>query len=157
MGLSHHLAKPSQIFLVTLVTLIAFIPHAAAQPRPTDAFQGCQDARAAPQKTAHNTLKPSNSDRVKRRAFASLPVMQAAGNTPDTLAGQCWFRVDGVWTDNKKVTIDRSAAPRGWSSDSPELITLAIGTYTRPGTIMIAPSKNSNKSLVVFDPLDASR
>lgn len=135
----------------------AGMPKAHARSMPVDAFQGCQDARKAPQQAEKpSQAATSNRERINRRVMASLPVVEAS-NAPDALDGQCWFRVDGVWTDNKKITLDRSVIPRGWASDSPELLTLAIGTYTTPNHIMVAPSQNSNTSLTVFDPQDPTR
>lgn len=134
-----------------------YAAESRARSMPVDAFQGCQDARKAPiQAEEPSQAASSNRERINRRVMASLPVVEL-NSAPDALDGQCWFRVDGVWTDNQKVRLDRSVIPRGWASDSPELLTLAIGTYTTPNNIMIAPSKNSNKSLTVFDPQDPTR
>jgi hypothetical protein len=143
--------------IALVLSASTYAPEGWARSMPVDAFQGCEDARKAPQQAAPQTKAgAANRDRINRRVMASLPVVDI-NSVPGALDGQCWFRVDGVWTDNQKITLDRSVIPRGWASDSPELLTLAIGTYTTPGYIMISPSKNSNTSLTVFDPQDPTR
>ncbi|MEO0411127.1 MAG: MAC/perforin domain-containing protein [Pseudomonadota bacterium] len=125
---------------------------------PVDAFQGCKKQRTAPgdPSLASSPIK-SPREVIKDRVFASAPIMQAQAGPPDDLAGACWFRVDGVWTDDRKLSLDMSVDTAGWASDSRELLSLANGTYVRPSMLVIAPSKNSNKELTVIDALAPDR
>lgn len=138
------------------ITSIPFLAPgtATATDMPLDAFQGCKQQTSAP---GAKPAPQSPREKIKQRSFASMPVMEAMANADDQFDGACWFRVDGVWTDDETIVLNRAAFAPGWASDTPELLSLANGTYKRQAHLIIAPSEDSNKTLTVIDAFDPER
>lgn len=136
--------------------------HAAAGQSP-NLFAGCdRDAKPAAQPVAPRDRlaqhAPPTVDRITQRAFASFSLDDLERGVPGPMSALCWARLDGVWRETGQVTLDRNDDPdANWGSDVPELASIANGTYTTPGYLVIAESPDPARVLRVADGLSGER
>ncbi|NGX16350.1 MAC/perforin domain-containing protein [Wenzhouxiangella sp. XN24] len=126
---------------------------AADAGRPGEAFSGCETVIAATPQIASSRQRITDAairvDTLTNREFASFSVDELAGSLGENEIDACWFRLDGVWREDRPISLDTSFVPRGWSSARPELVHLANGTYTTPLHIVVLPSPAPGKMLEV--------
>lgn len=141
----------------TFFALAALTGAAAAQPsaegRPDDAFSGCNTVIAETPQIASSRQRITDAairvDALTNREFASFSVDELAGSLGEDEIDQCWFRLDGVWREDKPISLDTNFIPQGWSSTRPELVHLANGTYTTPMHIVVLPSPEPENFLEI--------
>ena len=124
-----------------------------------DVFTGCQpDQPSAPAGVSPRERIESRVDRVTQRQFAGFTLDEARVNTTDDKQlGVCWMRLDGVWQENRNISLDRSKdQPDIWGTDSPELIVLANGNYTDPRHLFIGSVGRDDQEIWVSDGLSAN-
>jgi len=147
----------SSVMAVGLIVVGMLGPRAAlcaedAGSGQHNIFAGCDsDARApseaSPRDRVHQRAG-ATVDRITQRAFASFSMDDLDRGVPDQMAKLCWARLDGVWRETGQVSLDRSIdVDDTWGSDVPELTTMAIGTYTTPGYLVIAAGSDSERVL----------
>jgi MAC/Perforin domain-containing protein len=139
-------------------------PSRQVQPPPPefltyDVFTGCQpDQPDGPSSVNPRERIEARVDRVTQRQFAGFTLDEARASTDDDKQlGTCWMRLDGVWQENRNISLDRSKdQPDIWGTDSPELIVLANGNYTDPGHLFIGSVGRDDREIWVSDGLSAN-
>ncbi len=87
-------------------------------------------------------------DKITQRSFASFSMDDVQRGVPGNMASLCWARLDGVWRDNHAPMLDREKDnPDVWSSDTPQLISLANGNYTTPRYLVIEDTGQPDETL----------
>lgn len=135
----------------------SWMPRVSAQAPidlPKAVFQGCDDGAMAPpvassprDRTQGHAQSGRQSDRIASRTFASFSLDEIDQSGVDENAMRCWKRLDGVWREAANVVLDHSVDFEGWGSDQPELMSMANGTYTTPGHLVIDAPRNKNEVL----------
>ena len=157
------LAGAASMLAVASLAIGPALARQAPTDGPQDAFQGCEEVELAPATTADPAARltgapggPVEVETTKKtRMLQGLPVDQATADDDKNQA--CWARLDGVWQDDDVVIIDPEVEATGWAADLPSLQTLAHGTYTEPGLLVVMPDTDPEQVLVLVDAFDPSR
>lgn len=127
-------------------------------------FAGCDDRQRAPTVGADADASPRERidkpkvDKITKRSFASLSMSDIEGGVPENMSNLCWARLDGVWRAETSPTLDRSKDDNTvWGSDTPQLISLANGNYTKPDYLVVQDGGNPEQELLVTTGLHSNR
>lgn len=127
--------------------------------RPEEAFSGCETVIANAPHMANSRQRIEDAamgvDRLTSREFASFSVDELARSLGADEIHACWFRLDGIWREDRNVSLDTSFIPQGWNSTRPELVHLANGTYTTPLHIAVLSSPSPESFLRIKTASDA--
>ena len=75
-----------------------------------------------------------------QRAFATVGI----GDADD----RCWARMDGLWRSENPIVLDNGKVNESiWGAESPALLKLANGNYTRPKYLVIVKSPSSDDAV----------
>ena len=118
---------------------------------PVDIFAGCEAqapaAAGSPRERIGQQAAPK-VDKVTQRSFASFSLDDIDKGVPSDMSSLCWARLDGVWREVGQVVLDKSKNNSGvWGSSSPDLLSLANGTYSTPRYIVIVEPADPEKAL----------
>lgn len=127
-------------------------------------FAGCDDRQRAPVAGATDDAAPRERmdkpkvDKITKRSFASLSMNDIESGVPENMSNLCWARLDGVWRSETSPTLDRSRDDRNvWASDTPQLISLANGNYTKPDYLVVQDGDNPDQELMITTGLNSNR
>ncbi len=122
---------------------LCMVIASAASAATADLFAGCDTDERAPATAGGSPRerKEPKVDRITQRSFASFSMADIEQGLPRDMTSLCWARLDGVWRDETRVTLDRKLDDANvWASDTPQLVSLANGNYTSARFVVIEPS-----------------
>ncbi len=137
-----------------LLAGLALSSVAAAQDfnsNPETVFAGCDaDTRAptaSPRDRIDDRMTPT-VDHITERSFASFSMKEIERGVPGEMSSLCWARLDGVWRETGRITLDTSVDVTDvWDSDVPETLAMANGHYTGLRHVVIVESSDPDTAI----------
>jgi hypothetical protein len=125
----------------------------AAPDRPDEVYTGCEDdavitdSGGSPRERILSAA--GQTDPVTERVFRSFSLDEVGQLGAPEFDALCWSRLDGVWSEQMRVSFDKSIAAEGWAAESPSMLEFAHGNYTTPLHLFVEQSGGYESEIVL--------
>lgn len=127
-------------------------------------YVGCDDLVEVEPERQPDESRPSSGDamrdrmavtsvetQTRTRVLQGMPIAEAVASGEDSVDAACWRRLDGMWREDRVITLDKKADVGVWDTPIHSMRSLAHGNYTTARALYIAPSDEPDKTLKVVD------
>lgn len=138
---------------VALAALLSGATSQAQTGQSGSPFTGCDDgavitdSKGTPRERIDAAA--GRTDPVTERVFKSFSIEEVGDVTAPEFSAMCWSRLDGIWSQQMRISHDKSVRPEGWAAESPSLLEFAHGNYTTPMQIAVDASASFDTAITL--------